>query len=56
MINPDVDAARDLLHEAEHRHKSELMLAAAQVHATLAVEQAVRELIDLQRDIYFERL
>jgi hypothetical protein len=41
----DVDDARWLLDRAELHNRSELMLAAAQVHATLAVEQAVRDLI-----------
>jgi len=42
----DVDTARDLLGNARHHNRSELLLAAAQVHATLAVEAAVRELLD----------
>jgi hypothetical protein len=47
VINDDVDIARELLAEAEPamRGRSDRMLAAAQVHATLAVEAAVRELI-----------
>jgi len=42
----DVDRARELLETAKLNHVSDRMLAAAQVHATLAVEAAVRELID----------
>ena len=42
----DVDAARELLGKARLNNRSERMLAAAQVHATLDVEAAVRELID----------
>ena len=42
----DVDRARDLLETAKLQNISDRMLAAAQVHATLAVEAAVRELID----------
>jgi hypothetical protein len=42
----DATIARDLLHQGHHRHTTEAMLAAAQVHATLAVEQAVRDLIE----------
>lgn len=42
----DVDTARELLGNARHHNRSELLLAAAQVHATLAVEAAVRELLD----------
>jgi hypothetical protein len=47
MTNPDVTAARDLLTKSEPamRNRSDQMLAAAQVHATLAVEAAVRELM-----------
>lgn len=41
----DVDNARELLAKARLNNRSELMLAAAQVHATLAVEAAVRDLI-----------
>jgi hypothetical protein len=41
----DVDRARKLLEAAKLHNTSDLMLAAAQVHATLAVEAAVRELI-----------
>jgi hypothetical protein len=44
-MSDDVDTARDLLERARHRNTSELLLAAAQVHATLAVEAAVRDLI-----------
>jgi hypothetical protein len=48
MTNPDVTAARNLLRKSEPalRGRSDQMLAAAQVHATLAVEAAVRELIE----------
>ena len=42
----DVDRARELLETAKLQNISDRMLAAAQVHATLAVEAAVRELID----------
>jgi hypothetical protein len=49
MTNPDARAARDLLGNAKTHYQSDLMLAAAQVHATLAVEAAVRELIELHR-------
>ena len=42
----DVDRARELLGTAKLQNISDRMLAAAQVHATLAVETAVRELID----------
>jgi hypothetical protein len=42
----DVDRARELLGTAKLQNISDRMLAAAQVHATLAVEMAVRELID----------
>jgi hypothetical protein len=42
----DVDRARELLETAKLQNFSDRMLAAAQVHATLAVEAAVRELID----------
>jgi hypothetical protein len=41
----DVARARDLLGRAKLRNESDQMLRAAQVHATLAVEAAVRELI-----------
>ena len=41
----DVDRARELLETAKLQNISDRMLAAAQVHATLAVEAAVRELI-----------
>ena len=47
-VNPaasDVDRARELLETAKLQNISDRMLAAAQVHATLAVERAVRELI-----------
>ena len=42
----DVDKARELLGAARLNNRSERLLAAAQVHATLAVEAAVRDLID----------
>ena len=42
----DVVTARELLAAARLNNRSERLLAAAQVHATLAVEAAVRELID----------
>ena len=42
----DVERARELLETAKLQNISDRMLAAAQVHATLAVEAAVRELID----------
>jgi len=42
----DVDTARELLAAARLNNRSERLLAAAQVHATLAVEAAVRDLID----------
>ncbi len=48
-VNPaasDVDRARELLETAQLQNISDRMLAAAQVHATLAVETAVRELIE----------
>ncbi len=48
-VNPaasDVDRARELLETAKLQNISDRMLAAAQVHATLAVETAVRELIE----------
>ena len=41
----DVEIARELLERARLNNRSERMLAAAQVHATLAVEAAVRDLI-----------
>ena len=44
-MSDDVDKARELLDKARPNNRSELMLAAAQVHATLAVEVAMRELI-----------
>ena len=44
-MNADVDTARQLLERATLHNRSELLLAAAQVHATLAVEAAVRDLI-----------
>ena len=43
----DVDRARELLDKARLNNHSELMLAGAQVHAALAVEQAAREMIRL---------
>ena len=48
-VNPaasDVDRARELLETAKLQNISDRMLAATQVHATLAVETAVRELIE----------
>lgn len=44
-MNPDADRARDLLAGTPLHNRSEQNLAAAQVHATLAVEAAVRELM-----------
>ena len=44
--NPDADRARELLEKSRLRNESDQMLRAAQVHATLAVERAVRDLID----------
>lgn len=49
MTNPDVDAARKYIGRSHPRNTSDQMLAAAQVHATLAVEQAVRDLIEEMR-------
>jgi hypothetical protein len=46
VSNPDVDRARELLEKSRLRNESDQMLRAAQVHATLAVERAVRDLID----------
>lgn len=43
MTAEGVVAARWLLHHAKTRGKSDLMLAAAQVHATLAVAAEVAE-------------
>ena len=43
----DVDMARELLEKTPLHNRSEQNLAAAQVHATLAVEAAIRELIDV---------
>ena len=45
-MSKDVDRDRELLETAKLQNISDRMLAAAQVHATLAVEAAVRELID----------
>ena len=45
-VPTDVDTARELLAAARLNNRSERLLAAAQVHAALAVEAAVRELID----------
>jgi hypothetical protein len=47
MTNPDAARARRLLERSEpaFHTRSDRMLAAAQVHATLAVEAAVRELM-----------
>ena len=44
-MTDDVDRARELLETAKLQNISDRMLAAAQVHATLAVEAAVRDLI-----------
>jgi hypothetical protein len=44
-VNAEVNTARQLLETAKIHNRSELLLAAAQVHATLAVEAAVRDLI-----------
>lgn len=44
-MSEDVERARELLEASHLRNTSELNLAAAQVHATLAVEAAVRELL-----------
>ena len=44
-MSKDVDRARELLATAKLQNISDRMLAAAQVHATLAVEAAVRDLI-----------
>ena len=41
----DVGRARELLEASKLHNISDRMLAAAQVHATLAVEAAVRDLI-----------
>jgi len=46
VSQPDAARARELLEKARLRNESDQMLRAAQVHATLAVEAAVRELID----------
>jgi hypothetical protein len=46
MTNPDAATARELVEQAKVHNISDRMLAAAQVHATLAVEAAVRELIE----------
>jgi len=43
----DIDRARELLVAARLNNRSERLLAAAQVHASLAVEAAVRDLIDM---------
>jgi hypothetical protein len=45
VTHPDVAAARNLVEQAKVHNISDRMLAAAQVHATLAVEAAVRELM-----------
>jgi hypothetical protein len=57
-VSDDAERARNLLALADPaiRNRSDRMLAAAQVLATLAVEQAVRDLIETQRDIYFQRI
>jgi hypothetical protein len=44
-MSDDVDRARELLEKSRLHNLTEHNLAAAQVHATLAVEAAVRELI-----------
>ena len=44
-MNPDAELARELLEKSRLHNTSDLNLAAAQVHATLAVEAAVRELL-----------
>lgn len=44
-MSEDVRRARELLDSSHLRNTSDLNLAAAQVHATLAVEAAVRELL-----------
>ena len=49
-MSDDVDRARELLAASHLRNTSELNLAAAQVHATLAVEAAVRELLAEMRE------
>ena len=41
-MSKDVDRARELLETAKLQNISDRMLAAAQVHATLAVEAAVQ--------------
>ena len=48
VSNPDAARARELLERSRPalQNRSDRMLAAAQVHATLAVEAAVRNLID----------
>jgi hypothetical protein len=45
MNSDDAQQARELLEKSRLHNTSDLNLAAAQVHATLAVEAAVRELI-----------
>lgn len=45
-VPTDVDTERELLAAARLNNRSERLLAAAQVHAALAVEAAVRELVD----------
>jgi hypothetical protein len=49
-ISADVDAARDLLERAHLREMTGHLLAAAQVHATLALEAAVRDLITITNE------
>jgi hypothetical protein len=49
-MNPDVERARELLEASHLRNTSDLNLAAAQVHATLAVEAAIRELLAEMRE------
>lgn len=45
-MSTHVDQALDMLAEARIRNVSDKLLAGAQVHATLAVEAAVRDLIE----------
>ena len=48
-MSDHVERARELLEASHLRNTSDLNLAAAQVHATLAVEAAVRELLSEMR-------
>lgn len=48
--HPEVAEARRLMDQAKIRNESDKLLAAAQVHATLAVEAAVRDLIAVVRE------